>query len=76
MDKTIQVRVYLWTDDKQGRTRKRRAYLHGTVYVPKNARHEIGPSKSVVFGDRRGLNELPGVIRRLLRQEGVTLVAV
>ena len=74
-EKMIRVTVYFFTDNlaPKGRVRRKHAWGSGTVYVPRNRVHGITPSKSEPWGDTAGLNELPQVIRSVLRRKGVTI---
>lgn len=77
-EKMIQVTIYLGTNGiarRPERIRPGRAYSAGFVRVKANAAHRITSGPSEAFGDRRGLRELPAVVRHVLQRAGVKLRA-
>jgi hypothetical protein len=75
--RTIRLTIALWADDiveGKGMILPGHAWDTGAVYMVRNESHRImKPRKPEPFGDSRSLDELPGVVRRILRRHGVTL---
>ncbi len=72
-ERMVEVKVRFWTDqivEGKGRILPKHAWGSGVVRLERNRAHGINPQPPVPFNS---LAELPGVIEKVLIQNGITI---